>query len=126
MWTFKETIDTYQATYELLVAISKSILSFAREYKYTFWERIINYTLDATAEVQLAKDAYQSNEKILHIEKALKSIALLCVLRQACWEIPNLSINVYNQQSEKIVKISQQLRIWKEYCEKHPNKKQTI
>ena len=31
-----------------------------------------------------------------------------------------------NTASENIVKISQQLRIWKEYCEKHPNKKQTI
>ncbi|MBO7095260.1 hypothetical protein J6V86_03700 [bacterium] len=57
--------------------MSKAVISFAREYKYTFGERIINYTLDATAEVYLAKDAYRSKEKIEHIDKSLKSIALL-------------------------------------------------
>lgn len=124
MWTYNKTIDTYQATYELLVAMSKAIMSFAREYKYTFWERIVNYTLDATAEVYLAKESYWSNEKMEHIDKALKSIALLWVLRKTCWEIPNLSINIYVKQLENIAKISEQLRAWHEYCEKHSNKKQ--
>lgn len=123
MWTYNKTIDTYQATYELLVAMSKAILSFAREYKYTFWERIINYTLDATAEVYLAKEAYWSNKKIEHIDKALKSIALLWVLWKACWEIPNLSTNIYVEQLEDIATISKQLRTWCEYCEKQNDKK---
>ena len=122
MSTYNKTINAYQATYELLVAMSKAIISFAREYKYTFWERIINYTLDATAEVYLAKDAYWSKEKIEHIDKALKSIALLWVLWKACWEIPNLSINVYVEQMENITNISKQLRSWHEYCEKNADK----
>ena len=46
MWIYNKTINTYQATFELLVAMSKAVISFAREYKYTFGERIINYTLD--------------------------------------------------------------------------------
>ena len=119
MWNFSKTINTYQATYELLVAMSKAILSFAREYKYTFWERIVNYTLDATAETYLAKDAYWSKDKIIHIDNALKSIALLWVLRKACWEIPNLSINVYTSQLENIANISKQLRARREYCERN-------
>lgn len=123
MWTYNKTIDTYQATYELLVTMSKSIISFAREYKYTFWERIINYTLDATAEVYLAKDAYWAKEKIMHIDNALKSIALLWVLWKACWEIPNLSVNIYVQQLENIATISKQLRARHEYCEKSINNK---
>lgn len=122
MWNYNKSIDTYQAIYELLVAMGKAIISFAREYKYTFWERIINYTLDATAEVYLAKDAYWSNEKIIHINNALKSIALLWVLRKTCWEIPNLSINVYTSQMENITTISKQLRAWREYCGKNTDK----
>ena len=122
MGTYKKTVDTYQSTFELLVTMSKAIVSFAREYKYTFWERIINYTLDTTAEVYLAKDAYWSNEKIEHIDKALKSIALLWVIRKACWEIPNLSINIYIDQLENITTISKQLRSWREYCEKNADK----
>lgn len=122
MWNYKKSTDTYQSSFELLVAMGKAVISFAREYKYTFWERIINYTLDATAEVFLAKDAYWSKEKIEHIDKALKSIALLWVLRKACWEIPNLSINVYVEQMENITNISKQLRSWREYCEKNADK----
>lgn len=123
MKTYNKTIDTYQATYELLIAMSKATISFAREYKYTFWERILNYTLDATAEVYLAKDAYWSHEKVEHINKALKNIALLWVMRKACGEIPNLSINVYTEQLENISRISKQLRLWQEYCEKNMDKK---
>ena len=119
MGTYKKTVDTYQSAYELLVAMSKAIISFAREYKYTFWERIINYTLDTTAEVYLAKEAFWSKEKIEHIDKALKSIALLWVIWKACWEIPNLSINVYTSQLENIANISKQLRARREYCERN-------
>lgn len=122
MWAENKTIKTYQATFELLVAMSKAVTSFAREYKYTFGERIINYTLDATAEVYLAKDAYWSNEKIIHIDKALKSIALLWVIWKACWEIPNLSTNIYVEQMGNIANISKQLRAWHEYCEKNTDK----
>ena len=122
METYKKTIDTYQAAYELLVAMSKAILSFAREYKYTFWERIINYSLDTTAEVYLAKEAFWSKEKIEHIDKALKSIALLWVIWKACWEIPNLSTNIYIDQLDNITNICKQLRAWREYCEKNTDK----
>lgn len=122
MWTYNKSVDTYQAVFELLVIMSKSVLSFAREYKYTFWERIINYTLDATAETYLAKDAFRSKDKIIHIDNALKSIALLWVLRKACWEVPNLSINVYTSQMENITTISKQLRAWRDYCEKNIEK----
>ena len=62
MWNFNKSVDTYQYTFELLVNMSKAIISFAREYKYTFWERIINYTLDATTEVYLAKDEYAQKD----------------------------------------------------------------
>ena len=98
--------------------MSKAIISFAREYKYTFWERIINYTLDATTEVYLAKDEYAQKDKIIHINNALKSLALLWVIWKACWEIPNLSTNIYVDQMENIVTINRQLRTRRDFCEK--------
>ena len=119
MVNYNKSIDTYQKIFELLIAMSKSTLSFARLYRYTFWERIINYTLDATAETFLAKDAFRYEEKITHINNALKSIALLCVLRKVCWEIPNLSTNIYLEQIENITAISKQLKARLEYCEKN-------
>ena len=124
MANYNKSIDTYQKIFELLIAMSKATLSFARIYRYTFWERIINYTLDATAEIFLAKDAFKPEQKIKHINNALKSIALLCVIRKTCWEIPNLSTNIYLEQIENITLISKQLRARLDYCEKNlENKK---
>lgn len=121
MSLYWKTIDTYQLSFELLVAMSKSIVSFAREYKYTFWQRIINYSLDITAEIFLAKEEFNPKEKTTHINNALKSMGLLWVIRKVCWEIPNLSINVYLEQTKNIVNIAKQLRAWREYCEKTNN-----
>lgn len=119
MWDFNKTVDTYQLSFELLVNMWKSIASFAREYKYTFWERIINYSLDITSEIYLAKDAFLTKEKIEHIDKALKWIALLWVVWKACGEIPNISTNIYVGQIETIANISKQLRLRHDYCERN-------
>lgn len=119
MVNYNKSIDTYQKIFELLIAMSKSTLSFARLYRYTFWERIINYTLDATAETFLAKEAFKYEQKITHINNALKNISLLCVLWKVCGEIPNLSTNIYLEQIENITSISKQLRARLDYCEKN-------
>lgn len=118
MSNFNKSIDTYQNTFELLVAMSKATISFAREYKYTFWTRIINYSLDATAEVFLAKDCFWTDEKILHINNALRNLALLQVVWKACSELPNISINVYTSQIDNIVTINRELRAWRDYCKR--------
>ncbi len=122
MWTYNKQVDTYQDTFELVVAISKASISFAREYKYTFWERIIDYSLDTITEVYLAKDEFKPEKKVDHINNALKSLALLDILWKTCWEIPNLSTNVYTEQMENIAKIKKHLKAWRDYCEKNTNK----
>lgn len=102
-------IPVYQITYELLITISKITMSFPKEYKYTFGERLQNYSIDSLAEITLATNEFENTQKIRHIKNAKKSIALIKVIMRACNEINILSHTAYTNIMNSLFDISKQL-----------------
>lgn len=102
-------IPVYQSTYELLISISKITISFPKEYKYTFGERLQNYSIDSLAEITLATNEFENSQKIIHINNAKKSIALVKVIIRACNEINIISHTAYTNIINSLFDISKQL-----------------
>lgn len=102
-------IPVYQSTYELLISVTKITTSFPKEYKYTFWERLQNYSIDSLAEITLATNEFENNQKLKHIDNAKKSVALVKVIMRACNEINIVSHTAYTDIMNSLFNISKQL-----------------
>lgn len=102
-------IPVYQSTYELLISVTKITTSFPKEYKYTFWERLQNYSIDSLAEITLATNEFENKQKLKHIDNAKKSVALVKVIMRACNSINIISHTAYTDIMNSLFDISKQL-----------------
>lgn len=102
-------LPVYQNSFDLLIMLSKLTISFPKEYKYTFWERLQNYALEVIAEITSAALEENTKQKSYYLLRARKNIELIKILWRACNRIGILSHNQYAEKLTLLVSISKQI-----------------
>ena len=106
-------LPVYQDSFEILTILSRLVVSFPKEYKYTFGERLQNYALNVLVEISLASLSTNTKEKSEHLVEAKKNIELIKIIWRACNSVGILSHNQYTEKLILMVSISKQLTAWK-------------
>lgn len=102
-------LPVYQDSFEILTILSRLVVSFPKEYKYTFGERLQNYALNVLVEISLASLSTNTKEKSEHLVEAKKNIELIKIIWRACNSVGILSHNQYANHLTLLVTISKQL-----------------
>ena len=110
-----------QDVFLLLKEIVKIAISFPKDFKYTFWERLQNACLDLLSQFTLATEGFDPIQKLQHLQKAKEQLALLKVLRRSCNELSLLSHLAYTSQLTNLFNITQQLNKRMASVEKRKN-----
>lgn len=103
-------------SYEILVYLCKFVSKLPKDFKYSIWEKMENFSLDTVAEISLTTKAFWFEEKIQHLKQAKKNIELTYILLRLCHDSWKLSHNDFGNIWEKLNNLLNQVSKRENFC----------
>ena len=108
-----EHLPIFKDSYDFMIDLYKYISNFPKEYKYSLWEKLKNYSLDIVIwiyEINSEMNKWIKKGIFFQVIKLLEKCKILVRISK---DIKILSLDVFIKLSNKNINILKQLEWWK-------------
>lgn len=110
---YTENLKVYKLSYDMMIEIYKEISNFPKEYKYSLWEKIKEYTLEIVMNIYETNSIFDPEKRKQYLDKTIISAEKTKLLLRLSKDINILSLTKFASISIVIVDILRQLEWWK-------------
>jgi len=108
-----EHLPVFKTAYDLMIEIYVRTKDFPKEYKYTIWEKLKNYSLDVVTYIFEINSTFDKNDKKNILNNTIKLVEKCKILLRISKDIKIISLKHFSNISIQILSLLKQLEWWK-------------